>query len=40
MKGDSTAAAALDKVEKTVPVQSLWTRTLGQPTTKLSGKYC
>ena len=35
-KGLQAAAAALDKVEKTVPVQSLLTRTLGQPTTKLS----
>ena len=35
-KGLQAAAAALDKLEKTVPVQSLLTRTLGQPTTKLS----
>ena len=33
--GLQAAAVALDKVEKAVPVQSLLTRTLGQPTTKL-----
>jgi len=37
-KGLQAAAAALDKVEKTIPVQSLLTRTLGQPTTKLSSE--
>jgi len=34
-KGLQAAAVALEKVEKTVPVQSLLTRTLGQPTTKI-----
>ena len=35
VKGLQAAAVALDKVEKTVPVQSLLTRTLGQSTAEL-----